>query len=151
MRTLALILVTSALLLAGCGPDLPPDWVDAELVTTLDQSACTEGDPYGSHVEDIFADGREGGVDVEYLGAHFRCEQELEAYWLVDGTELKVLVQPLEMDPKEVAACDCLYDLWLRLEPVEADTWVLHLWRRWDNLNDPNDPVPIGSEAVVVQ
>ncbi len=150
MHHLAGVLVAGTLLVAGCAPDLPPDWYGAELITTFDQSECAEGDPYGPHVEDIFAAGRPGAVDIEYVGAHFRCAQELAGYWMEDGAEIEVLVQPLEMDPREVAGCDCLYDLWMRVEPVEADTWTVHLWRRWDNLNDPNDPVAIGTEAVVV-
>jgi len=151
MRTATVALLALLPLALGCGPDLPQDWIGAELVETLDQSACETEDPYEGHMEDITAEGREGAVDVTYLGAHFRCSQEVEAYWMHDAHEIQVLVQPVEMDPDTVAGCDCLYEIWLRVEPIEADTWQISLWRRWDNQNDPNDPVAIGTESVVVQ
>ena len=41
----------------------------------------------------------------------FRCAQSVEGFWLAEHDTLHVLVQPIDMDPSEVAGCDCLYDL----------------------------------------
>jgi hypothetical protein len=57
-----------------------------------------------------------------------------------------VLVQPIDMNPSAVAACDCLYEIRMTV-PVEVPATVT-LYRRWDALNEPNDPVEIGSVDV---
>jgi hypothetical protein len=43
------------------------------------------------------------------------------------------------MHPEVVAGCDCLYDIAMRVHDVDPD--VVSLYRRWDDINDPNDPV----------
>lgn len=141
MRTAGILLV-----LVGC-TDLPEGWEDAEPIDDFYQRACGDGDPYAEESnERVEAEGTPDVISVDYLEAHFRCAQSVEGFFKVNGDAVDVLVQPVDMDPSSVAACDCLYDIYMTL-PVEPPA-SLTLYRRWDNLNDPNDPVEIGSVEV---
>jgi hypothetical protein len=134
------------LLLAACGPDLPEGWEDAERVHDLEQADCA-GNPYEEHDEHIEVDFDRDPVRVDYLEAHFRCAQDVEAFARSDGADLSLLVQPIDMDPKVVAGCDCLFDIRMDVAEHEGTPDVVTLWRRWDNLNDPNPLVEIGTVA----
>jgi hypothetical protein len=50
-------------------------------------------------------------VGATYFAASFRCFQEVCGYAMEDGGVAKVLVQPCDLNPREVARCDCRYDL----------------------------------------
>jgi hypothetical protein len=79
----------------------------------------------------------EGGSAFDWSNAHFRCAQDVGGFYRMDGETVEVLIQPVDMNPSEVARCDCLYDVSFEV-PERATSWAL--WRRWDNLNEPNDP-----------
>lgn len=138
------VAVTVPLFLSACGPDLPEGWEDAQPIEDFTQRAC-EGDPYGGVEPVVTAQKADGGVNVVYDQAHFRCAQDVEGFYLASDGALSVLVQPIDMNPRAVAGCDCLYTLEMGL-PVEGD--AVTVWRRWDNVNDPNDPVEIGTATV---
>lgn len=75
----------------------------------------------------------ESGVDVEG--------------WYREGdAAVDVLVQPVDMSSRSVARCDYLYEVTMTV-PV-APPVLLTVDRRWDNLNDDNDPVKVGSADV---
>jgi hypothetical protein len=134
------------LLGAGCGPDLPEGWEDARPVDTLTQTECLGIDPYEEHDERVEGDISSSPLEVSLREGHFRCEQEVEGFYKVDGSEVDVLLQPVRMNPKSVAKCDCLYDIDITLSlEVDLAPEALTLYRRWDNLNEPNDPVEIGT------
>lgn len=137
------------LLTAACAPDLPEDWADAQPVSSLTQGAC-DGDPYGDSDERLEAEGGAGQASLHYLEAHFRCDQDVEAYYLLEGDTLSVLVQPIDMDPSSVARCDCLYDIDIEIADLPAGTLTVDLFRRWDNINDDNEPVAIGSAGIEI-
>lgn len=128
-----------SLVLLACA-DLPEGWAGASPLP-LTQSAC-DGDPYAGDPNERVEAG-EDGASVRYLEAHFRCEQDVEAFGLEQDGVLGVLVQPVDMNPRVVARCDCLYNLDIGLQGSTAGE--VELWRRWDNLNDPNEPVYVGS------
>lgn len=130
--------------------DLPSGWEEAERVTNLIQLEC-EGSPLeGSNERATFLPG-DGSLGVQYDEAHFRCEQDVEGFFKDEGETLDVLVQPIDMHPISVAACDCLYDITIAIEPLGAGSRQITLFRRWDDINEPNDPVQIGSEFVTVE
>lgn len=139
------------LLAAGCAftANLPEDWKDAEPVPSMSQSEC-DGDPYESYDEHIEASGGAGQVEIHYQEAHFRCEQEVEAWSLLEGDTLSILVQPIDMNPRNIAMCDCLYDIDITVEGLPAGALTVDLYRRWDEINDPNDPVFIDSAEVEI-
>jgi len=83
-------------------------------------------------------------VVLAYDHAHFRCVQDVEAFAKRSEHALEVLVQPIDMHPYVVAACDCLYNINMRPESG-AGALDITLYRRWDALNNPNGPVSIGS------
>ncbi|MDF1561529.1 MAG: hypothetical protein P1V51_00720 [Deltaproteobacteria bacterium] len=147
-------LVVPALLLTifslpACGGSLPSGWEEATRIDGLVQAECA-GDPYqGTHDERLEAAVGGGGIQVEYKEAHFRCEQEVEAFERRAGQSIDLLVQPRDLTPKAVAGCDCLYDISFSLVDVAGET-TLTLYRRWDDLNDPNEPVLIGSATLTV-
>ena len=147
-RLLAVTLLPLAT--AACAPDLPEDWADALPVASLTQGAC-DGDPYaGDPNERLEAEGGAGQATLHYREAHFRCEQDVEGFYLLDGGTLSVLVQPIDMDPSAVAGCDCLYDIDMEVAQLPAGTLTVDLFRRWDNINDDNDPVAIGSAEIEI-
>jgi hypothetical protein len=134
-------------LLAGCGPDLPAGWEDATPVDALTQSAC-DGTPYEDFDERVESDLTGDPLSVDVFETPFRCAQEVEAFWKRDGDRIEVLVQPIDMNPRVVAGCDCLYDLSITVTETGEPSTALEVWRRWDALNDPNEPVSIGSIAL---
>jgi hypothetical protein len=136
------------------GPDLPTGWEDAEKIVEFLQGAC-EDDPYGDSGSDDFDEwvsftGARGQVWVLYNDAHFRCAQEVEGFYRRGDGTLDVLVQPVDMDPDAVAGCDCAYFLTIFIKHLPAGELAVSVFRRWDNLNDPNDPVLIATETVTV-
>lgn len=132
-------LVPVALALAACGPDLPAGWEGAERVDALTQAECS-GSPYEGYDERLEVS---SPTRFRYRQAPFRCEQEVEAYYQTDGNAVEVLVQPVDMHPGVVAACDCLYDIDFGLVPPVGDD-TLTLYRRWDGLNESNALVKVG-------
>lgn len=130
----------------GCSADLPAGWEDATPVDALVQHKC-DGSPYDDekHDERVASDLTGDPLEVQVFEAHFRCAQDVEAFFTRDGDQLDVLVQPIDMDPAAVAACDCLYDLDIEVTTTDEPPTSVTVFRRWDNLNDANDPVEIGS------
>lgn len=131
-------------LLLACGPELPAGWEDAVPVRDLLQQPCA-GDPYGETNERIEVD-FDRSVHVDYREAHFRCAQDVEGFARSEDDRLDLLVQPIDMHPTAVAGCDCLYDVSMDV-PADTIPAEVRLYRRWDDWNDPNDPVLVGTAA----
>lgn len=129
------------LFLIACGPDLPAGWEDAQPVTELVQTECGDS-PYEPFTSTVSADLAADPLSIQVTHAHFRCAQDVEGFYRQQGDVLDVLVQPIDMNPIAIAACDCLYDLDITIDtdPVGSVT----VYRRWDNENSENDPVEIG-------
>jgi hypothetical protein len=128
-------------------PDLPEGWGDAEKVTEFLQFACGGSALEGGN-ERMDLRGAEHEVLIEYYDAHFRCAQDVEAYSMESGDHLEVLVQPVDMDPDGVAACDCLYEIHLIVDTDEEQEYSVTLYRRWDNLNSDNEPVVVDTRSI---
>lgn len=134
------------LLLLACFADLPPGWEDARPIDDFAQSPC-EGSPYDTGwSEAMSAWAEDPGLRVVGEPLHFRCEQDVEGFYRTGEGRVDLLVQPVRMRPKVVAGCDCLY----RVEAgiPEAPPAEVSLYRRWDALNEPNDPVRVGTASV---
>lgn len=130
--------------LVGCGADLPDGWEQAQPVEELVQRECG-GSPYDTGVvAGVEADLGADPLTVDATSVPFRCAQDVEGFWKQDGDTVEVLVQPIDMHPSRVAACDCLYDLEIVVGSPESEPSEVVLWRRWDDLNDDNDPVEVG-------
>jgi hypothetical protein len=93
----------------------------------------------------------EGRLRVEYLDAHFRCDQRVTAFAKVTGSNVDVLVQPVDMSPSAVAKCDCLYNIAFEVPRLAAGTYEVTIHRRWDQRHSPSEPVRIGSARVGVR
>lgn len=141
MRFLALLSLTA------CSPDLPTGWEDARPVDDLVQSECG-GSPYDSDTPEpvVVAEAAAGALTVSAEPVTFRCAQAVEGFWRADGDAISVLVQPIDMTPKAVAGCDCLYRVEATLPAPDAAS--VTVWQRWDAINDPNDPVEVGAAPV---
>src|SRR5262249_34781658 len=142
-----------ALVLAGCGgsADLPAGWEGAERIADFSQNACS-GDSFGETVhEKVVVAALNGSVRVEYDDAQFRCNQNVEGFARTSSGGLDVLVQPVDMDPTEVARCDCLYDVSMTIDGLATGATKVGVYRRWDNINTPNDPVRVGSSTVEIR
>ncbi|MBM4361137.1 MAG: hypothetical protein FJ104_00535 [Deltaproteobacteria bacterium] len=124
------------------GPELPAGWAGASRITDFRQSTCG-GSALEPHDERIDVTVGRGALLVVYSDAHFRCEQEVEGFVRGSAGSLDLLVQPVDMHPASVAACDCLYEITLALESLPPGDHAVTLYRRWDALNQPNDPVEI--------
>jgi hypothetical protein len=88
---------------------------------------------------------------ARYLDAHFRCEQSVEGFLRESGSAVDLLVQPIDMNPTSVAMCDCLYEIVMIVKPLAAGQHDVTLYRRWDAINEPNDPVLIGTAQAQVE
>ncbi|MCB9681223.1 MAG: hypothetical protein H6733_07095 [Alphaproteobacteria bacterium] len=142
-RTLQTIAV---LALAGACVDLPSGWEDAVPVAALTQSDC-DGSPYDTGFdEDATATTDAGRITLVYDPVAFRCAQTVEGFFRVDGDRADVLVQPIDMHPGAVAACDCAYRVTVDVDAPDAAT--VGAWRRWDAINDPNPPVQVAEIAL---
>lgn len=137
--------------LSACGPDLPTEWSDYKPVTTLTQSTC-DGSPLEEHDERVEGDISASPLEVAIREGHFRCAQDVEGFYRIVEGDIEVLVQPTDMNPSAVAGCDCLYDIDMTLA-LDADLAPdnVRVYRRWDNQNDPNDPVLLGELERTVQ
>lgn len=129
--------------------DLPAGWEDAVLIPGLVQTPCG-GSALGNGPKDTLRANIEGSqVAIAYDHAHFRCLQDVEAFAKRADHMLEVLVQPIDMHPRSVAKCDCLYDISMQLD-VEPGALDVTLYRRWDELTHPSEPVSIGSVSLEV-
>lgn len=133
-------------LLAACSADLPAGWEDAEPLEVV-QSECKGQVLGGSQNEGIRTSLADGRVDLVYADAHFRCEQEVEAFAIREFGSVKILFQPVDLDPSSVARCDCLYDFTANV-PLWGDPVQFSVFRRWDNLNGAKEPVLVGERTL---
>jgi hypothetical protein len=142
---LAFALVACA---AESGPDLPEGWADAERIESFEQSQCSRSAlSAGAPAEAMEWNADDAGLKVDYRNAHFRCEQAVEGFVRRSSDAIDLLVQPVDMVPTAVAGCDCLYGVSMELQALPGE-YTLKLFRRWDNLNDPNPLVEIGTARV---
>jgi hypothetical protein len=144
-----------ALALTACasdatGANLPGGWETAERVEELRQAPCGGSALADNTPETFEATAAESGIAVAYDHAHFRCVQDVEAFVRRANGELDLLVQPIDMSPQAVAGCDCLYDIAMQV-PAPRGDYKLKLFRRWDSLNQPNDPIAIGEADVSIE
>ena len=134
---------------AGTDADLPTGWEDAARIENLVQHDCQSSALAIDPPEGVrFAPGA-SQLEVTYDHAHFRCEQRVEGFVRQSKGTLELLVQPIEMDPSSVARCDCRYEIAIQL-PVRSGSYAAKLYRRWDNVNDPNPAVEIGRAELTV-
>ena len=143
------VLACAVLLAGGCASaDLPAGWEDAERIEGLSQAPCGSSALLPDRPDEALRwQSAETRLDIAYDHAHFRCEQEVQGFLRKAGERLDVLVQPVDMDPGAVAGCDCLYDISMQI-PLARGAYSLSLFRRWDNLNNPNPPVEIGRADI---
>src|SRR5262245_1225801 len=117
MRYPCLLFCFSSLVLLACGGeewDLPDGWDDAEKLSDFMQMPCDQSSLERPD-EAVRASPSGKQIQVEYLHAHFRCQQDVEAFVRERGAALDVLVQPIEMDVTTPVRCDCRYDLTMRV------------------------------------
>ncbi len=149
-RALSAVLL---LALVSCGKssssaDLPSGWSGAQRITDFTQKACS-GSALTGPPAVVQASAIKNAIDVEYLHADFRCQQDVEGFVRENGTAIDLLVQPIDLHPKNIVRCDCLYDIMLEVSATPGSHRVT-VYRRWDAINVPNDPLLVGHTDVVV-
>jgi hypothetical protein len=127
--------------------DLPEDWSGVERIQQFVQKACG-GSAIEEHEERAEVEASTGGVRIDYRDAHFRCAQDVEGFVRRKDGKVDLLVQPVDMSPDGVAGCDCLYHIEMEVAPLTQGETALRVYRRWDNMNDANDPVLIETVNV---
>ncbi|HEV3192736.1 MAG TPA: hypothetical protein VGY54_19645 [Polyangiaceae bacterium] len=124
-------LAAAAVWSVGCsGPDLPDSWEHAESVTSFTQAQCggSAGAP-GGPSETVEVVAGVGAVRVAYHAAQFRCAQTVEGFSRRGPSSVDFLVQPRDMHPKEVAGCDCLYEITMSA-PAPSGHTAVTIYRR---------------------
>ena len=129
--------------------DLPKGWDGASRVTQFVQEVCAGSENFAN--ERAAFTGDVNAVSISYEEAHFRCEQDVEGYFKTTDDTLDILVQPIDMHPTAVAGCDCGYNITFTVTSLSAGTRQTTLYRRWDAMNEPNDPVQIATGSVTVK
>ena len=90
-------------------------------------------------------------VRIDYLFAHFRCSQPVEAFVRRGKSSVDVLVQPVDMNPDSIAECDCQYNIVMGIDDIPyGDNIRIRVYRRWDNINSDNDPEFVDERTVKV-
>jgi hypothetical protein len=147
-----------ALLALGCSgrssngtTDLPSEWNTAQSVKTFSQAACDRSAPDGgAGLETIDVTAPTGSIHVAYHHAHFRCEQSVVGFVRTGSQTVDFLVQPTDMNPSTVAACDCFYEITMTTTASAGPTTVT-VYRRWDHVGgNQSDPVKVGTASVTV-
>ena len=113
--------------------DLPPEFSAAHQIAVM-QTACN-ADPYEGPPEYLVWDAP--ASHVTYRNAHFRCQQPVCGYAMLEGDAIDVLVQPCEMNPTSPKKCDCLSDVGLA---VPKGVTRVGLSRRWDSAAGQESP-----------
>jgi hypothetical protein len=157
MQAVKVMSILGAVSLAACSgktapaPDLPAGWGDARSVAQFSQAACGgSADDPAAPAESVEITAQTRGVSVAYHDAHFRCEQDVEAFVRSSSGTLDFLVQPVDMNPSTVVRCDCLYEIAFA-EPAETGSVIVTVYRRWDHYGgNPVDPTEVGSATVTV-
>lgn len=119
------ILLLSLTLGACSALDLPKGWEDAEEIKVL-VSDCYDDEALASFEITDDSD----PVFATYFGASFRCAQEVCAYYMEKGGVAKVLAQPCDLNPREVARCSCRYDLSFEFPRPSSD--AVEIWHGTD-------------------
>ena len=136
------------LALAGCDHakvDLPPEFAGAEQIS-ISQDGCNDSSIL-LHTEYLVLNQPDR---LTYRNAHFRCSQDLCGYALQQENEYHVLVQPCDMDPESVAACDCLNDVGIPIQ-IPGGPKSVKVWRRWDHrASQSSSLVAIGEIEVTL-
>ncbi len=131
--------------------DLPPGWESAQGMVTFSQSACSgSASMPGATPESITVTTGTGSVGVAYHNAHFRCDQPVQGFVTVGGGHLDYLVQPTDMNPSQVAGCDCLYEIAMH-SFVAAGPETVTVYRREDHQSGNAPPVLVGTASVTVR
>jgi hypothetical protein len=130
-------------------PDLPPDWQGAARIEHFEQFECSSS-AYDGPKESIEATAAAKAIEVVVHFAHFRCEQTVEGYLRPREGRFDVLIQPVDMSPKAVAMCDCLYEIALDFA-ASTGVYDVTIHRRWDHLSGNDEPLVIGTSQVSVE
>jgi hypothetical protein len=134
----------------GCGDtaDLPAGWQAAEHIEDFEQAPCG-GSALGGVPETITAAATTHGLRIDYAHAHFRCAQDVEGFVRRSTDTIDVLVQPVDMSPAAPVRCDCLYDVVANVRAAPG-SYALTVYRRWDNVNQPNAPSVVDVVDVAI-
>jgi len=158
MRTFITI---TPLFLFACGSDLPDGWEAAEEIENITQSEC-EGDPYADEEEaensgesleasQITAEVDGTSLKLNYNEAVCRCEQAVEGVSLVEDSKISVLVQPENMNPSQVAKCDCMYDIEITIPQLTTGEYDLEFFQRRDNYGGEAEMVLVETLAIEIE
>ena len=112
---------------------LPITWEDALLIENMKQTSCNEDmTQVLESVPKASTTFQNNNLVITYPNAHFRCDQNVQAFVKQTKHEYAVLIQPTEMNPMFVAKCDCGYNLETTI--LNAKSKELRLFHRRDNV-----------------
>ena len=128
--------------------ELPSGWENAELIENLFIEPCKGGMEEERKVETVI-NGVLEFVKVEIIDLMFRCSQPVQAFQKQNKSGIDILIQPTDMNPDEIAACDCRYNMVLGVE-VTGDELKVNVYYRGDNISGHSEPTLLASETVFV-
>ena len=112
--------------------DLPGIWKEATVIDNFKQETCNENmDEVTATAPKAFTKIVDGNLRITYPNAHFRCDQDVQAFVKKRDDGYAILVQPKELNPVMVAKCDCGYTLTATLPNVTVN--AIRLFHRGDN------------------
>ena len=102
------------------------------MIDNFKQETCNEDmDEVTATAPKAFTKIVDGNLVITYPNAHFRCDQDVQAFVKEREDEYAILVQPKELNPVMVAKCDCGYTLTATLPNVTVNE--VRLFHRGDN------------------
>ena len=92
--------------------------------------------------------GNYDSIDVNYQDS-FPCTEQLRAFVRVDGEQIDLLVQPVDLHPSAVAGSNCVMEMTVHAPDLEQGRYSIALYRRDNDVVDPDMAVRLVDEDRV--
>ena len=144
---IALLIFAPLVGLVACGVlELPDGWEEAVPATdfeSIEQGAADYDDP---ELGAVYISGNVDRLEVSHL-ASFPCTESLEGFQRVEGTQVDLLIQPMDLHPNAVAGSDCAVDIDFAILDLDEGTYHVSLYRRDNDQVDPDMELQLVGEG----
>ena len=90
---------------------------------------------------------RQASGFVKFRDVAFRCKQPLDGFLRRSPDQIDLLLQPINMDPRDVAKCTCTFDV--EADVVAKGTVAFSGFVRGDNYGGVQEPKQVGETVIL--